>query len=137
MKNSFDPDFIIRTLKTSGIVLLISFVFGTYYFGFYPTLAFFSGGVWGMINLMLIMRLVKAAFRPEGIDTATVILTALVKFPLLYASGYFLLTIEIFDVLFVVYGFSLILVIMTLKALGRLILGMDSTNKSNSAQGVI
>ncbi|MFC1475148.1 hypothetical protein ACFLQG_00735 [Candidatus Zixiibacteriota bacterium] len=136
MISNFDPDFIIRTLKTSGIVLLISFVFGFYYFGFYPTLAFFSGGIWGMINLILIMRLVKAALRPEGADLATVILTGLVKFPLLYASGYFLLNVEQFDVKFIVYGFTLVMIIMVLKAIGRLMLGMD-THKNNTAQGAL
>lgn len=137
MKSNFDTDFIVRTLKTSGMVLLISFVFGTYYFGFYPTLAFLSGGVWGMINLMFIMHLVKATFRPDGIDTRRVILATLVKFPLLYTSGYFLLTIEMFKPTFIVYGFSLVLAIMTLKALGRLILGLDSNKNNNPAQGVI
>lgn len=137
MKTRFDLDFVDRTLKTTGVVLLIAFAYGYFYFGFWNTMAFFSGGVWGMINLMLIKRLVTLAIRPDGIDTTAVIVMALVKFPLLYLSGYFLLTVDKFDTMALLYGFSSVLAIIVLKAAGRVMLGMDANGNNNPVQKVI
>lgn len=123
--SKFDLDFITRTQKTTGAVLLIGLIFGMYYFGVYPALAYFSGGVWGMINLMMITSLVRYLIRPEGVDTTAVIILSLIKFPLLYVSGYFLMKVEVFDIKHLVYGFSTVLLIMVLKAAGRLFLGLD------------
>ncbi|KAA3631304.1 MAG: hypothetical protein DWP97_13450 [Calditrichaeota bacterium] len=137
MNSRFNLDFIDRTLKTTALVLLISLVFGMYYFGFWNALAFFSGGIFGMVNMMLLKRFVQEAFRPEKTDTASVIMIALVKFPLLYVSGYFLLTIEQFSVYPVIYGFTLVLAVLVLKALGRVFLGLDTQESNNRTQKVI
>ena len=135
--SKFDLDFVDRTLKTSGVVLLIALVFGMYYFGINPALAFFFGGVWGMVNLILIKRLVTFAVRPEGVDVPAVVILALVKFPLLYASGFFLLKIEQFETLHLVYGFSSVLAVMVLKAAGRLMLGLDAENGNGPVHKVV
>jgi len=134
MKSKFDLDFIQRTLRTSGVVLLICLVFGFYYFGKWPALGFFSGGVWGMVNLILITSLVKLTIRPEGADVTAALITGLVKFPLLYLAGYFLLKVKQFEPLHLLYGFSLILVIIVLKAMGRVMLGLDSNGNGNNEQ---
>ena len=130
IQSRFNLDFIDRTLKTTGLVLLISLVFGMYYFGLWDSLAFFSGGIWGMINLILLKRFVREAFRPDKIDTVTVVMLALIKFPLLYISGYFLIQIEMFDIKVLLYGFSAVLVVLVLKAFGRLFLGLDNGGNS-------
>lgn len=137
MSDTIGLGFINRTLKTTGILLLVIFPFGTYYFGFYPTLAVFSGGVWGMVNLMLLTRLVRAAIRPEGADKGTVIGVALVKFPLLYGAGYFLATAPIFDPVAVLIGFSLLLAVIVLKVITRALLGTDRevSHKTEHLQG--
>ena len=135
--SKFDLDFIDRTLKTSGMVLLISLIFGIYYFGINPSLAFFFGGVWGMVNLIMLKRLVTLALRPEGIDVPAVIILGLVKFPLLYVSGYFLMKIEQFETIHLVYGFTSILAVMVLKAAGRLMLGLDAENGDGPVQKVV
>ena len=133
----FDISFIDRTIRTAGLVLLIGFVFIMYSFGFWNGLAFFSGGVWGIINIMLLKDLIQNVFTPNDINTSAVALTALIKFPLLFVAGYFLVTIEMFDIKVLLYGFSLILVIMVLKALGRLLLGLDAKGNNNTVQKVI
>lgn len=133
----FDLDFIDRTLKTTGIVLLIAFFFGTYYYGLYNALAFLSGGVWGIVNLMLLKKLVRSAIRPEGIDTVAVIMIMLVKFPLLYAAGYFLLKVTMFTPVALVVGFSSVLGVLVLKALGRVFLGLDTNGNNKPVEKVI
>ena len=131
-------DLISRTLKTSAIVLLIFLPFGLYYWGVYPTLAVLSGAVWGFVNLIFLAQLVRTVLRPDGIDTRRAIGLGLIKFPLLYGSGYFLLKVEQFDPIHLLIGFSLFLAIMVLKMLGRVILGMDNNNKTNkNLQGAL
>ena len=70
MKTELDLSFIHRTLKTTGVVLLIGALFGLYYFGVWPSLAFLSGGIWGMVNLMFITGLIRATIRPGGVNTS-------------------------------------------------------------------
>jgi hypothetical protein len=127
-----------RTLRTTGIVLLIAFAFGTYNFGFWPALAFLSGGIWGMLNLLFISALVRAAIRPDEVDVMRAIGFAIIKFPLLYVAGYFLLKIPQFDVMAVIVGSTMVLAVLVLKALGRAILGLDNkSDKKPTAQGVV
>lgn len=130
MKDTLGLDFINRTLRTTGIILLIFFPFGIYYLGFYPALAVFSGGIWGMVNLLLLTRLVRAAIRPEGADKGIVAGVALVKFPLLYAAGYFLVTTTVFDPLEVLIGFSVLLAVIVLKIIARALFGTEAAEET-------
>lgn len=129
-------EFIGRTLRTFGIVLVIFLPFGFYYYGLYPTLAILSGGVWGMINLMFISALVQSAIRPGGADLGRTIGFMLIKFPALYVAGFFLLKVPVFSAVHLLIGFSGVMGIMVLKVLGRVFLGLDSTQKKN-LQGAI
>jgi hypothetical protein len=124
-------DFISRTLRTSAIVLLIYLPFGLYYFGVYPTLAILSGAVWGFLNLIFLSHLVVTVIRPDKIDVKRAIGLGLIKFPLLYLSGFFLLSIKQFDPVHLLIGFSLFMAVMVLKILGRVILGLDNNKKTN------
>lgn len=132
-------EFIYRTLRTTGIVLLILFPFSLYYFGLWPTLAFFSGGVWGILNLWFIMHLVRVTIKPGGVDKKRAIGLMLYKFPLLYLSGYFLLKVTYFEPLHLLIGGSSVMAILVLKAAGRLMLGLDVTKHTepNNLQGTI
>jgi len=119
-------------------VLLIFVPFGIYYAGIYPTVAVLSGGVWGMVNLMLLTRLVRAAIRPGGANKMEVAGVALVKFPLLYASGYFLATTPLFGPLALLAGFSVPLAVMVLKVAARALLGADrSAGKRGQLQRAV
>ncbi len=129
---TFEHGFIQRTLRTSGMLLLLAFLFGTYYFGFYPALAVLSAGVWSMLNLMFLSALVRKALRPDITDKTGIAVVAIIKFPLLYASGYFLVTIEQFDAIPLVIGFSLVLAVMALKAAARVLFGLDYNNDMTS-----
>ena len=131
-------DFIDRTLKTSAVVLLIFLPFGIYYFGVFPTLAILSSAVWGLVNLIFLAHLIRTVISPDKIDLKKAIGLGVIKFPLLYVSGYFLLTIKEFDPVYLVIGFSLFIAVMLLKSLGRVILGMDKDNKTNkNLQGAL
>lgn len=119
--------FIDRTLKTTGIVLLIFLPFGLYRLGVYPALAAFTGGVWGMVNLMFLAMIVRAAIRPEGVNKHRTIMLSIIKFPMLYGSLYCLFLIPRFDLLPLLLGISAPLIVMLLKSLARTVLGLDDT----------
>lgn len=129
-------EFIDRSLRATGIVLLIFLPFGIYYLGIYPTLAGFSGGVWGMINLIFISAMVRATARPEGADKMRALGLAIFKFPLLYLSGYCLLVIPQFDPLYLVCGFSSLFLIIVLRAIGMIMVGTtDQASHEEKVQG--
>lgn len=130
MTNSFNLDFLDRTLRSTGIVLLIFLPFGLYYFGIFQSIAIFSGGVWGMINFIFISAIVRAYVRDGKPDKFKSISLALVKFPLLYASGYFLLKVDQFEPLYLLIGFTSLMLVMVLKALGRTFMALDDDSET-------
>jgi len=129
MKESLGLDFVDHTLKTTGVVLLISLLPGAYYFGIFPTLAVFSGGGWGVVNFIFLSALVRAALRPDSVDKIKVAGLALIKFPLLYLSGYCLLKVEQFKPLHLLIGFSTLLAVIVLKVITRALLGLDEEHR--------
>jgi hypothetical protein len=136
LRTTIGFDFIQRTLKTTGIVLLFVLAFGSFYFDFYDALAVFSAGVWSIINLLFLSALVRAVVRPGGVDKLTAFGSAFLKFPLLYAAGYFLFTIEVFRPVPLIIGLSMVLAVMILKAVARAMLNLDYTNQKSSSRGV-
>ena len=130
-------EFIYRTLRTTGIVLLIISPFLLYYFGLWTALAVFSGGVWGILNLWFIMHVVRVSIRPGGADKQKMLGLLLYKFPVLYLSGFFLLKVNQFNPAHLLMGAGAVLAVMVLKAAGRLMLGLDLTtdHKQTGAQG--
>ena len=131
-------DFIARTVRTSGLLLLIFLPFGIYYLGVYPSLAVFSGGVWSMVNLLFLGMLVRTVIKPGKIDTGKAVGMAVIKFPLLYLAGYALVNIELFGLLELLAGFSVIPVVMLLKSVSRALLGIDNgVESNNNLQGAL
>jgi hypothetical protein len=128
---TFSLDFIQRTLRTTGILLLILFVVVLYYFGFYDALALLTAGIWSMVNLIFLTALVRTALRPDNVNKMAAAGLALIKFPLLYAAGYFLVTVDVFRALPLVVGFSMVLAVMVLKAVTRALLHLDDNNTIN------
>jgi len=138
MLTTFNLDFIHRTLKTTGVILLLMFAVGTYYYGFYDGLAVLSAGIWSMINLFFLAALVRTVLRPDNVDKLAAAGLAFIKFPLLYAAGYFLLTTSVFRPVPLVIGFTTVLAVMALKAVSRAMLGLDnnSINQESSTRGL-
>ena len=137
MITGIDQDFVGRTLKTTGVVLLICSLFGIYYFGLWPSIAFLSGGIWAMVNLIFTAGLIRAAIRPDGVDLSKAAGMAVIKFPLLYAAGYFLLKVEYFEPLHLLAGFSLLFIVIVLKVVSRAILGLDENKQQNNDLGQV
>jgi hypothetical protein len=124
-------EFIGRTLRTFGLVMLIFLPFGFFYLGAYPTLAVLSGGIWSMINMMFLTELIKSTVRPGGVQMERAIVIGVIKFPLLYGTAYALLKVSQFKPTLLLAGFSGIFLIMLLKAMGRVLLGMDNQTQNH------
>ncbi len=120
------------------MLLLILFVIGIYYFGFYDSLAMLSAGIWSLVNLMFMAALIRTVLRPGGIDKLSAAGLAVIKFPLLYAAGYFLLTVDIFRPVPLLIGFSMVLIVMVLKAVARVMFKLDEDviNHESSSRGL-
>jgi hypothetical protein len=131
-----DLSLIGRTLKTTGLISLLVLVFGSFYYGFQPTLSVFTGIVWGMINLYFLALLIRATLKPGEIDKQSALIILLIKFPLLYISGYFIVTSEYFNPLLFLAGFTVILLVIVLKAFGRTILKLDNVNMNNKQESI-
>jgi hypothetical protein len=131
-------DFVDRSLRSFGIVLLVFLPFGFYYLGAFNALAVLSGGVWGIVNLILISKLIRLVIRPGGAANAKGVAFVLVLFAGLFVAGYFLLSVEQFEPWLLLIGFTGLFLIMFLKALGRWITGADDqpTGQEN-AQKVV
>ena len=93
------------------------------------------GAIWGCLNLYFLTNLITEIFSPgKEVRKGKVILVVLVKFPLLYLVGYALLVIKInkdpyFPVESLLSGFTLIFLVMFLKALGRWVLSLETSKK--------
>jgi len=130
--------FIGRTLKTTGVISLLVLIFGSFYYGFHPTLSVFTGIVWGMINLYFLALLIRTTLKPGEIDKQSALVILLLKFPLLYISGYFIVTSDYFNPLLFLAGFTVVLLVIVMKALGRTLLKLDvnMNNKQESIKSV-
>ena len=127
-------EFIHRVIKTSLVLAALGFLFVTVYYDFKFGGGILAGAIWGCLNLLFLTRLITEIFSPgEEIRKGKVILIAVVKFPLLYAAGFLLLKITYFPPVSLVIGFSLLFLVMFLKAMGRWILSLDSKEKKNPA----
>lgn len=129
-------EFIMRTLKTAGALSLLVLIFGTSYYGFYPSLSVFTGMIWGMVNLYFLSLLVRSTLKPDGVEMKTALVLLLIKFPLLYITGYLMVTSDFFKPILLLVGFTMVLVVMVLKAVGRTILNLDS-GSTEDRQGTL
>jgi hypothetical protein len=127
-------EFIHRVIKTTLVLAALGFLCVTVYYDFKFGGGILAGAIWGCLNILFLTRLITEVFSPgTEIRKGKVILIAVVKFPLLYAAGFLLLKIEYFPPVSLVIGFSLLFVVMFLKAMGRWILSLDSKQKKDSA----
>lgn len=129
-------DIIQRTLKTAGVASVLVALILLYYYGLPTAVSFLSGGIWSIVNLIFLSSLIRNAIRPDGIDKLTVAGLAIIKFPLLYAAGYFLLVNEYLPLIPLIIGFSLTLIVLVLKAVSRALLKLDLFNQEQGNRGL-
>lgn len=83
------------------------------------------GCLWSLANLYAISLVVRATMSGGKGRNIRLPLVLLVKLPVLYGLGFFVLTIDRLPTVAVLSGFTWPLIVITLKLLGRAVLKMD------------
>jgi hypothetical protein len=119
-------EFIHRVIKTSLVLAVLILLFVTVYYDFKFGAGILAGCIWGCLNLYFLTQLITQIFSPgKEVKKRKVVLIAVVKFPLLYLAGFLLLKMNYFPPISLVCGFTLIFLVIFLKALGRWILSLN------------
>ncbi|MFA6915842.1 MAG: hypothetical protein WC222_05550 [Parachlamydiales bacterium] len=100
---------IYSVIGTTLILALLASFFIVYVFDFSYSLVFFAGALWGSVNLFLIKCLVENLLSNLSKNYIKVSLLLVLKFPLLYGAGYFLLKSEEQAVIAFMAGLTLLL----------------------------
>ncbi len=131
-----DITFVGRTLRTTGVISLLVLIFGSFYYGFQPTLSVFTGIIWGMVNLYFLSLLIRATLKTGEVDKMTAFILLFIKFPFLYLSGYLMIVSDYFQPLLLLAGFTIVLLVIVLKAFGRMILKLDDVKTSQKQESL-
>ncbi len=111
-------EYTVRIIKATAAVALLTALFCATYFSPAAGVGLLAGAAWGCLNLLVtghFVRTLVAAVKPRKLR---VLVLSFIKFPLLYGAGFLLLRVGVFPPESLVSGFSLVLLIIVLKALG-------------------
>jgi len=130
-------EFITRVIRTSAITGLVVALCLALYYDWKFALGFLTGLAWSLVNLFFIRQLIAEVISPgKTVRKNLAAAFAIIKFPLLYVAGYFIIASGWFSIYALLIGFSFMFVIIVLKVLGRLVLGLDLPGlKHNHAEG--
>jgi hypothetical protein len=117
--------FLRRSLRMTAALILLGSIYTLVYVGQWQAMAFLSAGVWGLVNMLFIKTTIEALIRPGKVDRFGVFGLLIIKFPVLYLSGYGLLSFDRFEAPYLLAGFSLFFAVVVLKAVGRALMNLD------------
>jgi len=102
---------IARSLKLTALTTLMTTLILLMMQRFSWAGGFLTGATWSSINFLLILNIFKIAFLEKKNNNKFFIML-LLKFPVLYLAGFFVLISKAFPVLSLLLGASLVLVVM-------------------------
>jgi len=127
-----DLDLLSRVRKSASIFgAVLAIPFATY-FGIDSALAWVCGIAWSLTNLYFITTLTKEVITAGDRSVRKIVLTLLIKFPVLYAVGFFFLAGLRFPVIWLVAGFTWPFFVLVLKGLGRAWLRLDEVEGTSA-----
>jgi len=113
-----EKDIIKRSIKVSLIVAVIFTPFLYLYIGSAFTYGFMAGAAWNIVNVFLLFHLVTNLITPVASNKGFGVIAGVIKFPIIYGLGYVVIKYTNVSLYGILAGFSLILTIFALKALG-------------------
>ena len=128
-------DIIKRSIKVSLIVAVIFIPFLYLYLGSAFTYGFIAGAAWNIVNVFLLFHLVTNLITLGESNKGLGVISGVIKFPLLYGAGYAVIRYTDVSLYGILAGFSLILFIFALKALGTFytnVIGLNSRRYGRS-----
>ncbi len=126
-----DRNFLKRSIRTSVIVTVILSPFTLFYFGIQTGWGFTAGALWNIINVYLLSQVVTNLITPHPSNKTLGAVAGILKFPVLYGIGYIILSYTNPSIYGIMAGFSLILAIFLLKAIGGYYLNVSYTGKKS------
>jgi hypothetical protein len=132
-KIDFGLRFIDKIIKSTLIAAAVLFPFLVLYFGTSFGLSVLLGAVWGSLNLLAIKIVITSLVTARSRKVKLGIMILIVKLPVLYGLGYFLVTSDYLSAGGLLWGFSGILITAFLNALSRMALGLDGEVKTGGS----
>lgn len=126
-----DRDFIKRSIRASVVVTVILTPFTFLYLGVQTGWGFTAGAAWNIINVYLLSQVIINLITPHPSNRKLGAVAGVIKFPVLYAIGYLILRYTNPSVYGIMAGFSLILAIFFLKAIGIYYLNVSYQGKKS------
>jgi hypothetical protein len=134
---TMDHDLLRRVRKTSIIIGLPLAIIITTYWGISAGGGWAAGMAWSIVNLYFIGSLVKKVVTTEKRQTAGIVVTVFIKFPVLYAAGFLLLWNGYLSVAGLVAGFTWPFLVLLMKGLGRYYLKLDETRNAAGDEAAV
>ncbi|HTL70647.1 MAG TPA: hypothetical protein VL404_05090 [Candidatus Eisenbacteria bacterium] len=104
------PQSFCRNFAVLGLALCVCAAAAASSFGRWPwALAVLVGGSWLFLNLFMLVSLMEMTLDPKGRKKDRVLIYSILKFPVLYVAGFFVLKSRFFPVGGVLTGLTLVL----------------------------
>ncbi len=123
-------EFVARVIRVTLVVALTVALFTATYMSPLTGLGLLVGALWSCVNLFVTGHVVRSVIGSEKPSKRRVVKLSLVKFPVLYGSGFLLLRSGVFSPQSLVAGFSLVLLVILMKAVGASV-----AERASSARG--
>jgi hypothetical protein len=117
----FELQFLYKCLRLTLYLTLFIGAFLTYYYRSSVALGFMSGSFWNIFNFNILISLIRSIFSSVKPNKTKIVLLFIVKFGLLYVAGFAIIKYSGFSLQGILWGFSLLFVVLFLKALGKVL----------------
>jgi hypothetical protein len=118
-------EFLKRVQSATAVVGAVTFVLVSVYYDSSWGLGILAGCGWGIANFWALTRVLSAVLTSDGVQRKRALIFAAIKFPVLYFIGFLALRSEWFPPISLLAGFSLLFLVILLKAAGRAFMHLD------------
>lgn len=125
-------DFLKRIWKTTLVVGVIVFTFTAVYFDMQFAWGMLVGCLWSVANFIALTATLTSFVTPDTVNRKRALILAAIKFPVIYGLGYLILRSEWFEPIALLVGFSLLIAVTLLKALGRSVIKLDDKSEKKN-----
>lgn len=126
-------DFLKRVQSATAVVGALTFVLVAVYYDMDWGLGILVGCGWGIANFWALTRVLTAVLTQDGVQRRRAFIFAAIKFPVLYFLGFLALRSEWFPPISLLAGFSLLFLVILLKAAGRSFMHLDDRRSQKHA----
>ena len=127
-------EFLKRVQSATAVVGALAFVLVSVYYDMSWGWGILVGCAWGIANFWALTRVLTAVLTLDGVQKQRALVFAAIKFPVLYVIGFLALRSEWFPPIALLVGFSLLFLVVLLKAAGRAFMHLDDTRSPKKAK---